>query len=144
ADAGFKLNVVTVDYLKDWIEATHGIWATGNLPTTGIGHGLQTPFTDPDDYLTGQFTKGGNRNHSHVDDADLAALIKKQQVEQDESKRLQEVYDATRAVDNKMYMVPSVYSKTYIMTQPWVQNYWPVDDYDFATEQLAYVSVNNR
>jgi len=144
ADAGFKIQPVPVDYLKDWIEATHGLWATGSLPQNAIGHGLQTPFTDPDDYLTGQFTKGGNRNHSHVDDPDLAALIKKQQVEQDDSKRLQEVYDATRAADNKMYLVPTVYTKVYILTQPWAQNYWPVDDYDFATEQLAYLSVNNK
>ncbi len=144
SDAGFKLNVVTVDYLKDWIEPTHGIWATGNLPATGIGHGLQTPFTDPDDWLTGMLTKGGNRDHSHVDDADLTALIKKQQVEQDESKRLQEVYDATRAADNKMYYVPTVYTKVYIMNQPWVQNFWACDDYDFGTEEFAYISVNNK
>ncbi len=144
SDAGFKISVVTVDYLKDWIEATHGIWATGNLPQNGIGHGLQTPFTDPDDWLTGMFTKTGNRDHSHVDDPNLTALIKKQQVETDESKRIQEVFDATRAADLKMYYVPTVYTKVYIMNQPWVQNFWPVDDYDFATEEFAYMSVNNK
>ncbi|HLZ71476.1 MAG TPA: hypothetical protein VKV26_16360, partial [Dehalococcoidia bacterium] len=144
ADAGFKSQPVPVDYLKDWIEATHGIWATGNLPKDGIGHGLQTPFTDPDDWLTGQFTKDGNRNHSRVDDPDLAAIVKKQQVELDPDKRLQLVYDAQRAADDKMYIVPLHYTKAYSMRQPWLQNYWTVDDYDFATEAWAYASVNNR
>jgi peptide/nickel transport system substrate-binding protein len=144
ADAGFKIQPVTVDYLKDWIEATHGLFCADNLPKDGIGHGLQTPFTDPDDWLTGQFTKDGNRNHSRVDDPDLAALIKKQQVELDPTKRLQEVYDAQRAADDKMYIVPLHYTKAYSMRQPWVQNYWTVDDYDFATESWAYASVNNK
>jgi len=144
SDAGFKVQSVPVDYLKDWIDTQHGYWSTDALPQNGIGHGLQTPFTDPDDYLTGMLTKGGNRDHSRVDDADLSALILKQQVEQDQNKRVQLVYDATRAADNKVYYVPTVYTKAYAMVQQWVQNYWPVDDYDFATEQLAYVSVNNR
>ncbi len=142
ADAGFKIQSVPVDYLKDWIETTHGLWSTGNLPKDSIGHGLQTPFTDPDDWLTGMLTKNGNRNHSKVDDPDLAAIIQKQQVELDPDKRLQLVYDAQRAADDKMYIVPLHYTKVYLFTQEWVKNYNQVDDYDFGTESWAYVSLN--
>ncbi|HZQ37585.1 MAG TPA: ABC transporter substrate-binding protein, partial [Dehalococcoidia bacterium] len=144
ADAGFKIQSVPVDYLKDWIETTHGLWSTGNLPKDSIGHGLQTPFTDPDDWLTGMLTKNGNRNHSKVDDPDLAAIVHKQQVELDPDKRLQLVYDAQRAADDKMYIVPLHYTKAYLFTQEWVKNYNQVDDYDFATESWAYASVNNK
>jgi peptide/nickel transport system substrate-binding protein len=142
ADAGFKVQPVTVDYLKDWIDTTHGYWATGSLPVDSIGHGLQTPFTDPDDFLTGMLTKDGNRNHSKVDDPDLAALVRKQQLEVDQDKRLQLVWDVVRAADDKMYYAPLHYTKYFNFTQPWVQNYWVADDYDFASEAWAYASLN--
>ena len=141
ADAGFKIQVVTVDYLKDWIDPTQGYWVKG-LPKNGIGHALQTGFSDPDDYLTGMLTKGGNRNDSLVDDPDLASLIKAQQSELDENKRAQLVYDATRAADEKMYYVPLTYTTTILMTQPWVQNFWPADSYNFGTESFAFASIN--
>jgi len=89
-------------------------------------------------------TKNGNRNHSRVDDRDLAAIVQKQQIELDPNKRLQLVYDAQRAADEKMYIVPLHYTKAYVFTQEWVKNYNTVDDYDFATESWAYASVNNK
>ena len=52
SDAGFKITVVTVDYLKDWVNPDHGYGFKG-LPPNSIGFALQTPFTDPDDFLTG-------------------------------------------------------------------------------------------
>ncbi|GEM_PF-414575 len=144
SDAGFKLQAVPVDYLKDWIDTTNGMWAKGLLPANGIGHGLQTPFTDPDDFLTGMLTKDGNRNHDLLDDADMVALVQKQKVEIDESKRVQLVYDVQRAQADKMYYAPLVYTHYINFTQGWVQNFYNVDDYDFGTEMIAYMSVNNK
>jgi len=43
-----------------------------------------------------------------------------------------------------MYYVPVIYTKAYVFNQPWVQNYHPADDYNAATENLAYMSVNNK
>jgi ABC-type transport system substrate-binding protein len=140
SDAGFKLQVVPVDYLKDWIDPTKGYWVKG-LPKNGIGHALQTGFSDPDDYLTGMLVKGGNRNDSLVDDPDLASLIRAQQIELDEEKRVKLVHDATKAADDKMYYVPLTYTNTILATQPWVQNFWPVDSYNYGTESFAYVSI---
>ncbi len=143
ADAGFKLQVVTVDYLKDWINNGQGYFNKG-VPQNGIASALQTPFTDPDDFLTGMLTKDGNRNHDLLDAPEMAALVQKQQVESDDTKRLQLVYDAQRMANNKMYYVPIIYTKVYAFTQPWVQNYFVADDYNAATESLAYMSVNNK
>jgi ABC-type transport system substrate-binding protein len=143
ADAGFKVQAVTVDYLKDWIDPTNG-YAFRGLPPTSIGYALQTPFTDPDDFLTGMLTRDGNRNSDLLDDPDLAAMVKQQQVELNEDKRLQLVYDIQRAHAEKMYYPPIIYTKAYVLEQPWVQGFFPVDDYNFATEQYAYVSVNNK
>lgn len=140
SDAGFKLQVVPVDYLKDWIDPTKGYWVKG-LPKNAIGHALQTGFSDPDDYLTGMLVKGGNRNDSLVDDPDLASLIRAQQIELDEAKRVQLVHAATKAADDKMYYVPLTYTNTILATQPWVQNFWPVDSYNYGTESFAYASI---
>jgi ABC-type transport system substrate-binding protein len=79
---------------------------------------------------------------SPFNDPDLASLIKAQQSELDENKRAQLVYDATRAADEKMYYVPLTYTTTILMTQPWVQNFWPADSYNFGTESFAFASIN--
>ena len=143
SDAGFKLQTVTVDYLKDWIDPTQGYTVKG-LPANSIGFALQTPFTDPDDFLAGMLTKEGNRNEDLLDDPDMTALVKKQQVELDENKRLQLVFDVQRAHADKMYYPPIIYTKSYSFQQPWVQNHFVADDYDFGTEEYAYMSVNNK
>ncbi len=141
SDAGFKVQSVPVDYLKDWINNGQGFFNKG-VPANSIGHALQTPFTDPDDFLTGMLTKGGNRNHSLVDDPELAQIIQKQTVELDPDKRLQIVYDAQRMADDKMYIVPLHYTKAYTFFQPWVVNPWVADDYDFGTETVTYMAIN--
>jgi peptide/nickel transport system substrate-binding protein len=143
ADAGFKLQVFTVDYLKDWINNGQGYFNKG-VPQNGIASALQTPFTDPDDFLTGMLTKDGNRNHDLLDDPDLAKIVKAQQIENDENKRLQLVYQAQQMADDKMYYVPVIYTKFYTFDQPWVQNGWVADTYNFGTESLSYMSVNNK
>lgn len=143
ADAGFNLTVVTVDYLKDYINNGQGIFNKG-APPNSIVCALQSAFYDPDDYLTGMLTKSGNRNHDLLDDPDLAAAVQKQQLELDENKRLQLVYDVERLHATLMYYPPIIYQRYIIVQQPWVQNYMVVDDYNGGTEQTAYLSVNNK
>ena len=70
--------------------------------------------------------------------------MKKQQIELDENKRLQLVFDVQRAHADKMYYPPIIYTKSYSFQQPWVQNHFVADDYDFGTEEYAYMSVNNK
>ncbi|MHB8576103.1 MAG: ABC transporter substrate-binding protein [Dehalococcoidia bacterium] len=142
-DAGFKISVVTVPYLRDYINNGQGIFFKGAPPNT-IVYALETPFFDPDDYLTGMLTRGGNRNHDLVDDPDLEAMVIKQQMELDENKRLQLVYDIQRAHAEKMYYPPVVFARSYTLTQPWVQNFFVADDYNYGTESYACMSVNNR
>jgi len=141
SDAGFKLQVTTVNYLKDYINAGQGIFFKG-APPNSIVHGLESVFTDPDDYITGMLTKDGNRNHDLLDDPDLAALAKKQQVETDDAKRLQIVYDVQKMHAEKMYYAPLVNGKTFNFMQPWVQNFMPADNFAYGTECVAYMSLN--
>lgn len=143
SDAGFKLSVVTVDYLKDYINNGQGIFNKG-APPNSIVFALQSAFSDPDDYLAGMLTKAGNRDHDLLDDPEIAAAVKRQQIEMDETKRVQLVYEVQRLQAEKMYYPPNVYTKVINVTQPWVKNFFPVDDYNYGTEQYAYMSVNNK
>ncbi|MHB8576104.1 MAG: ABC transporter substrate-binding protein [Dehalococcoidia bacterium] len=143
AEAGFKLSVVQVDYLSVYINNGQGIFNKGAPPNT-IVYALQSPFSSPDDFLTGMLTRDGSRNHDLLDDPDLAALVQKQAVELDENKRLQLVYDIQRAHAEKMYYPPIILAKAHAVMQPWVQNFFVADDSNFGTESYAYLSVNNR
>ena len=141
ADVGFKITSVTVDYLKDWINNGQGYFWKG-LPANSIGHVPQSPFTDPDDYLTGLFTPGGLRNDENINDADLAPLIAQQKAEFDDNKRLQIVHNVQKAADAKMYYVPMITGTTFVLNQPWTQNFFPVNTYALGTESVAYLSLN--
>jgi peptide/nickel transport system substrate-binding protein len=141
SDAGFQLSVVTVDYLKDYINNGQGIFFKG-APADSIVHALQTPFTDPDDYLFNMLSPKSMRNHESVNDADLNNVIQAQEVELDDAKRHQLVYQAQQMQDAQMYYPPTVNGSTFFFTQPWVQNYFVADDYGFGTESLMYVSLN--
>jgi peptide/nickel transport system substrate-binding protein len=141
SDAGFQLSVVTVDYLKDYINNGQGIFFKG-APSASLVFAAQTPFTDPDDYLSGMLGAGNARNNSKVNDPDLTKVIQQQQVETDENKRQKLVWQAQQMQDNQMYYVPFVAGKTSQMSQPWVQNWFIADSYGFGTESLMYVSLN--
>jgi peptide/nickel transport system substrate-binding protein len=141
--AGFQLQVLTVDYLKDWVDSDHG-YAVKGLPKDGIGYAVQTPFTDPDDFLTGLLTKTGNRAQELLDDPDLNMLIHQEQVELDENKRLQLVYQVQVVHGEKMYYPPLISSRSYALQQPWVKNHFVVDEYNIGAEEYAYTSVNNK
>ena len=143
ADAGFKLQVVTVDYLKDYINNGQGIFNKG-APPNSIVHFLETPFTDPDDFLTGFLTPGGNRNHDLMDVPALTALVKQEQQELDDNKRLPLVYQITKMADDQMYYPPATYTNAFDFAQPWAKNFFVADDYNDATESFAYLSVNNK
>jgi peptide/nickel transport system substrate-binding protein len=141
SDAGFQISVVTVDYLKDYINNGQGIFFKG-APADSIVFALQTPFTDPDDYLFNMLSPKSARNHESVNDPDLTAVITAQEAELDENKRLQLVYKAQQMQDAVMYYPPAVNGSTFSFQQPYVQNFYVADDYGFGTESLAYVSLN--
>jgi hypothetical protein len=62
----------------------------------------------------------------------------------DENKRVQLVYQVQQMQAALMYYPPIVYTNYINMIQPWVQNYLVCDDYNLATEEFAYMSVNNK
>ncbi|HZU77143.1 MAG TPA: ABC transporter substrate-binding protein [Dehalococcoidia bacterium] len=142
SDGGFNVQTTTVTYLKDYI-TPDGIFNKGAPPQSMV-FAAETPFTEPDDYLTGFLVPGGNRNHDKVNDSALTQVVKAQQQELDPDKRLQLVYQAQRMQDDQAYYIVMPLGLTYIMYQPWVQNFFNADDYGTGTESTAYISVNNK
>jgi len=143
SDAGFHLNVVTVDYLKDYNNNGQGIFFKGAPPNT-IVLAYENTFSDPDDYLFNTLSPQGARNHEFVNDPALTQLIQQEQRELDDNKRLQLVYQIQQMQDAAMYYPPTVNGAGFTMVQPWVQNYLIDDGYGYGTETLAYLSVTNR
>ncbi|HTE83182.1 MAG TPA: ABC transporter substrate-binding protein, partial [Dehalococcoidia bacterium] len=141
SDAGFKLTVVTVDYNKDYMNSGQGIFYKGAPPNTVV-FALQSQFSDPDDYLTGMLTPTGNRNHSKVDDPSLTALIKKEQAEVDEAKRVDLVKQIQRQASDQMYYAPAYSSIINSFYQPWIEDRMVTNDYTFGLERSAYLSIN--
>ncbi|MGI8549420.1 MAG: ABC transporter substrate-binding protein, partial [Dehalococcoidia bacterium] len=141
ADAGFKLQVVTVDYQKDYINNGQGIFFKG-APANSIVFALQTRFTDPDDYLSGMLLPDGNRNHSKVNDPSLSALLQQEQKEVDETKRLQLVHQIQKQHAGLLYYVPAHNGKEYAFYAPGLENRFVSNDYSTGTERTPYLSVN--
>jgi peptide/nickel transport system substrate-binding protein len=141
ADAGFKLTVVTVDYNKDYINNGQGMYFKG-APPNSIVNALETPFTDPDDYFFNMLSADSTRNHESVRDPQIDSLIKQERAATKDEDRQKLVFQMQKLVSDQMYY-PAVEgaTRTY-MIQPWVQNWYPVDDYGFGTEQVAYMALN--
>jgi peptide/nickel transport system substrate-binding protein len=141
SDAGFKLTVVTVDYQKDYINNGQGIYFKG-APPNSIVSALETPFTDPDDYIFNMLSSASTRNHESVNDPALEDLIKQERAATEDSKRLPLVQQIQKLVSDQMYYPPVIATPQYWYVQPWVQNFFPVDDYADGTEQFAYSALN--
>jgi peptide/nickel transport system substrate-binding protein len=141
ADAGFKLTVVTLDYNKDYMNSGQGIFYKGAPPNT-IVYALQSHFSDADDFLFGFLSPDGNRNQSKVNDPNLTALIKKEQTELDEAKRVDLAKQIQRAASDQMYYAPGYGQVRNDVYQSWIENPIVTDEYSSGLERHAYLSIN--
>lgn len=140
ADAGFKLQVVTLNYLKDYI-APDGINWKGP-PANSMVFGIDGILADPDDYLTGYLVPGNGRNHSQIDDKTLTDFMQKEREETDESKRLQLVHQAQQMADDLVYYPMVISADSTVFAQPWVQGMLYNANLADGTEMIAYISLN--
>jgi hypothetical protein len=111
-------------------------------PADSIVFAYESSFSDPDDYLFNMLSPQGVRDHESVNDPDLTKLIQAEQSELDDNKRLQLVYQAQQLHGAAMYYPPTVNGSSFVITQPWVQNYFVTDGYGYGTESIAYIALN--
>jgi peptide/nickel transport system substrate-binding protein len=132
-DAGFNVQFVAQDYLKDYIQAKGTFF--GNYD--GVFYGLQTPFTDPHDYIFSMNHPKSARNHAGIDDPKLTAMIDDEEKTFDEAARVKKVQDIQRYWIENVYYVPLAVGSAYSFRQPYLKNYNYSSTYGFAAEALA-------
>ena len=104
--------------------------------TKGVFFGLQTPFTDPHDYLFNMNHPNSARNHAGIDDPRLTAMIDDEEKTLNEPERVKKVHEIQRYWMDQMYYVPMVVGYAYSFRQPWMKRYYYSGTYGFASEAL--------
>jgi ABC-type transport system substrate-binding protein len=133
--AGFSAQMVPQDYLREYIAAGQTFF--GNYE--GAFYGLQTPFTDPHDYLFSMLHSGSFRNHAGIDDARLEQLIEEEERTLNEAERVKKVHDIQRYAMERMYYVPVAVGDAHIAVQPWLKNHQYSATYGAGTENFATI-----
>ncbi len=130
-DAGFKPQIVTQDYLREYITPGTGTYF-GNFE--GVFYGLQTDFNDPHDYLYNMNHSKSARNHAGVNDAQLDAMIDKEERTLDENERIKLVKDIQRYLGEKLYYAPSATGPAFIGVREWLKNFQRNNSYGTGAE----------
>ncbi len=117
---GLKVSVKSEDYTSKYFPEVYT-----KFNYQHIGYGYNTPFATIDEYMSRLIGKTGDQNKSRMDDPAIDALISKQQVELDNTKRQAIIYDIQRAVADQMYYVPTVVGRwgTFTLWQPNMRNF---------------------
>jgi peptide/nickel transport system substrate-binding protein len=131
--SGFNPTIVIQDYAREYIAA--GQTFLGNYE--GVFYGLQTPFTDPHDYLFNMLHSASARNHAGIDDPQLEQMIEAEERTLDEAERVKKVHDIQRYAMEKMYYIPIAVGDAYIAVQPWLKNFQYSATYGYPTEAFA-------
>ena len=138
SSAGVKINVVEVDYGKDWIGANGkgingGFYPKDMLPFTGY-----SVFTEADEWIFGFLDSKTTQSHINVKDSALDAMIDKERATLDEAERVKAVLDIQAYVADKAYYVPTAGDGSMdILIQPRVHNYQPSTTPGKVTETYA-------
>ena len=96
--------------------------------------GLETPFTEPHDFLFNEYHPKGTRNRADIDDPKLNAMIEQQMKTLDRADRKKQIYDIQRYLADQMYYPPGATSVRVAGLQPYVKDFFPRSDFGFGAE----------
>jgi peptide/nickel transport system substrate-binding protein len=96
--------------------------------------GLETPFTEPHDFLFNMYHPEGTRNHAGVNDPKLTAMIEQQAKTLDRAQRKAQIFDIQRYLGEQMYYPPGIASYQTHGTTPWVRDFFARGDYGLGAE----------
>jgi ABC-type transport system substrate-binding protein len=97
-------------------------------------YGLETPFTEPHDFLFAMHHPRGVRNHAGVNDSKLTAMIEQQARTLDRAARKSQVYDIQRYLAEQMYYPPVATSTATVGLAPYVREFYPISDFGRGAE----------
>jgi peptide/nickel transport system substrate-binding protein len=113
-DIGVSPTIVVQDYAREYIVA-NGTFFGG---FDGIFFGLQTPFTDPHDFLFNMAHSQSKRNHAGVADLVLDSMIDKEGATLDENARVKQVREIQKYMSERMYYAMGFVGPAYTAVQP--------------------------
>ncbi len=119
-----------------------GTTFAGKIDPGTVVFGLETPFTEPHDYLFNMYHPKGTRNHAGVNDPKLTEMIEQQMRTIDKAKRKALIYDIQRYLAEQMYYPPGTAGVVTAAVQPWIKNYYYISDYGQFSEVMSKVWVN--
>jgi peptide/nickel transport system substrate-binding protein len=96
--------------------------------------GLQTPFTEPHDFLFNMYHPKGTRNAAGVNDPKLTAMIEQQSRTLDRAQRKALMFDIQRYLAEQMYYPPHAASVRTAALHPQVRDFFPRSDYGLGAE----------
>lgn len=137
-EAGFNPTIIVQDYLREYIAAGQTFF--GNYQ--GVFYGLQTPFTDPHDYLFNMLHSASARNHAGIKDPQLEKMIDDEAVTLNEAERVKRSHDIQRFVMQKMYYIPVAVGDAYVAVQPWLKNFRYSANYGYPTEVFSELWID--
>ena len=96
--------------------------------------GLETPFTEPHDFLFNMYHPSGARNHAGINDDKLTAMIEQQMRTLDRAERKKQIFEIQRYLAEQMYYPPGVAPYRTAGFTPRVHDLSPRSDYGFGAE----------
>lgn len=131
-DAGFNPSIVPISYLREYI-VSGGIFF-GNYE--GAFYGLQTPFTDPHDYLFNMMHPNSARNHAGVNDPKLTAMIDDEERTLNEAERVKKVHEIQRYCMEQLFYIPVAVGYEFSFRQPWMKRLNYTGSYGAGSESV--------
>ena len=98
--------------------------------------GLETPFTEPHDFLFNMYHPKGTRNHAGVNDQKLTEMIDKQARTIDRAERKQQIFEIQRYLAEQQYYPPVTAGIESYGIQANVRDFYPVSDYGIGAEVI--------
>jgi peptide/nickel transport system substrate-binding protein len=105
--------------------------------------GLETPFTEPHDFLYQMYHPKGTRNHASVNDPKLTAMLEQQMRTLDRAERKKQIFDIQRYLAEQMYYPPHAASMRTAALQPNVRDFFPRSDFGLGGEVVPKVWLDH-
>jgi ABC-type transport system substrate-binding protein len=128
--AGIDASIKMQEYTAYIATTFKGQFEGGNT----LVFGLETPFTEPNDFLFNMYHPKGTRNHAGINDAKLTAMIEQQVRTLDRAQRKKQIFDIQRYLADQMYYPPHTSAMQTAGLLPNVKDFFPRSDFGVGAE----------
>ena len=142
SSAGFKTNLLTIDYIREWVAGGKGI-RYGAAPNDAIVYGITSGFDDADEVIFNYFDSASSLRNTALKDPKLDAMVSKYRSILNEDERVRAEIETQKYLASQLYLVDGMTTPfTYWLVQPWVANVNYGISYGTFTETYARLWLN--